>query len=453
MAKTRDMTQGAPLKLLAAFALPMLLGNLFQQLYNMVDMMVVGRFVGYEALAAVGAAGSLDWLVLGIVTGMSQGFTILIAQHFGAKEMATVRKTSAMSIVLAALTALIGTALSLIVTVPLLRLMDTPVDIIGAAHDYLRIIFSGIPIIVAYNLFAAILRALGNSRSPLIALIIASLTNIVLDVVMVVQFDLGVKGVAYATVIAQSLACLYCLIVLLRLPMLRFERSDWRPDWKILGQLLKLGLPIAFQNGIIASGGIILQTIVNGFGKVFVAGAATAYKLCGLMEQAGVSFGQAVGVFTSQNLGAGKKERIREGVRSAHKLSLSVCAVISISMLIFGRQLVSLFVDGEPDIILQVVDVAYQYLCVMSVFMVALYLLFIYRAALQGMGDTFIPMMSGIVEMVMRIGMALLLPRFLGEFGVYIAEVSAWTGACILLAVVYYKRMRALLPPNIAQPT
>lgn len=448
MSRIKDMTKGNPMKLILGFALPLMFGNIFQQLYSMVDTIVVGRVVGVEALASVGAASWLDWLVLGIVIGMTQGFGILMSQRFGAEDMEGLRHSVTMSVLLSIAMAVIFTTVSLIIIRPILGLLNTPENTIDGAERYIRIIFSGITIIVTYNLLAGILRALGDSRTPLAAMILASIVNIVLDILFVAGFRMGIAGVAVATLIAQVCACVYCFLGIRKVQFLHFTREDWRWNGHIAGQLLKLGTPVAFQNGIIAVGGLVVQYIVNGFGFVFVAGVTAAHKLCGLMEMAGTSVGSAVATFAGQNLGAGQFSRIRKGIRASVKISAGISLSIAVLIILTGKWVVRLFITGEVDVVEAVVDAAYPYLVVMSVFLILLYMLFIFRSALQGMGDTVIPMVSGIAELIMRISMVLVLPGILAwlgmqrEYGIYFAEVSAWFSAAVLLAVAYFLRMR-----------
>ena len=442
MARVKDMTKGSPLKLILGFALPLMFGNIFQQLYSMVDTIVVGRVVGVEALASVGAASWLDWLVLGIVMGMTQGFGILMAQRFGAEDREGLRRSITMSVYLSVIMAVVFTIVSLLITRPLLELLQTPDNTIDGAERYIRIIFSGIAIIVTYNMLSNVLRALGDSRTPLYAMITASLVNIGLDILFVAVFNMGIAGVAIATLIAQVCACVYCFIGIRKISFLRLAKEDWRLDKGVIRRLLALGTPVAFQNGIIAAGGLVVQYIVNGFGFLFVAGITAGNKLCGLMEMAGTSVGAAVATFAGQNLGAGQVDRIRQGVRSAAKISSAIALSIAAFIILTGRWVVKLFITGEAEVVESVVAVAYPYLIVMSVMLLVLYMLFIFRSALQGMGDTVIPMISGIVELVMRMSMALLLPLLLKEYGVYLAEVSAWLGVAVLLAVAYAKKMQ-----------
>ena len=444
MATVKDMTTGNPTKLIVGFAIPMIFGNLFQQLYSMVDSIVVGRGVGVEALASVGAASYLDWLVLGILMGITQGFSILISQRFGAGDAMGLRKALTMAVLSALGLMVVMSVIAQLLTRPLLELLRTPENTIDGACLYIRIIFAGIPIIVTYNLLSAILRALGNSRTPLVAMIVAALINVALDLLFVMQLGWGIAGVAIATVIAQVCSCLVCFKALLSIDLIRLEKQDWKPDFKVIGDLFRLGIPVAFQNGIIAAGGLIMQYVINGFGFIFVAGITAGNKLYGLLEQAGVSVGNAVATYAGQNLGAGQLKRIRLGVRRASMVSIGISLVIMALMFLLGRAIMMLYVSGDAATTGQVVDVGVQYLRVMSIMLPILYMLFIYRSALQGMGNTVIPMYSGIVELIMRVCMALLLSYWLGQNGIYFAEVSAWLGAEVLLMISYYRSMRKL---------
>lgn len=310
--------------------------------------------------------------------------------------------------------------------------------------SYLRIIFAGIIVTAAYNTLSSILRALGNSKIPLIATAIASVINVLLDIVFVVGFNLGVAGAAAATVIAQVFSCIICLNTVKNIPMLKISRKDWTFDKHILKRLFKLGTPMAFQNTIIGIGGVIVQAVVNGYGIIFVAGFTAVMKLYGVLELAATSFGYSMSTFTGQNFGAKNYKRIRQGMNSALKMSISTALVISAAIIVFGKKIVTLFVSGTPDEVTAVVGVAYNYLIIMGSLLFILYMLYMYRSALQGMGDTVIPMISGFVELIMRIGSVLILPIFFGQSGIYFAEVIAWLGAEILLMVTYYHRLNKL---------
>lgn len=445
MAHIRDMTTGKPAGLLLSFALPLMAGNICQQLYTMVDTMVVGQVLGVEALASLGAADWLNWLVLGIIMGFTQGFSILISQRFGAEDQDGLRKVTAMSTLLSAVIAVVVTVSSLLLAEPVLRLLNTPDNVLPGSLSYLRIIFSGSVIVTTYNMMASILRAMGDSRTPLYAMLVASVVNIGLDLLFVMGFHWGIPGAAAATVIAQGCSCLFCLAVLRRMSVLRMTKTDWHPDGSLCRRLFQLGLPMAFQNTVIAVGGLVIQFVINGFGFLFVAGFTATNKLYGLLELAATSFGFSMATYAGQNLGAKKYRRICEGMRSALKMAVATSVIISAAMIAFGKPVLLLFISGEPGEVAQVLDIAYTYLFIMCCLLSVLYLLHLYRSALQGMGDTVIPMVSGIAELTMRIGCALLLPIWLGQYGIYFAEIAAWAGAVVILVTFYYIRIHHLL--------
>ena len=435
------MTQGSPTRLLITFALPLMLGNVFQQLYTVVDTAVVGQGVGVEALAAIGAADWLNWLVLSVVQGLAQGFSILMAQYFGAKDYRQLSRTVGASATLCAGAAILMLVLSQGLSEPVLRLLNTPEDIIGDSLLYLRIIFAGIPIITAYNLLASILRALGDSKTPLYAVVVATVVNIGLDLLFVLVFHWGIAGAAGATLIAQGVSTVYCYVNVRRVKLLELRPGDFKLDRSAAGALLKLGSPVAMQNAIISAGGMVVQSVVNRYGMLFIAGFTATNKLYGLLEIAATSYGYAVTSFVGQNLGGGLFRRIRRGMRSAAVIALLTSAVIAVSMLLLGRLFLGLFISGTPEEVEASMDIAYKYLAVMSLFLPVLYMLHIYRSALMGLGDTVVPMISGFVEMVMRVSIALFLPLLLAD-GIYYAEVGAWTGAAVLLTTAYFVRMR-----------
>ena len=312
----KNMTAGSPGKLIITFAIPLMLGNIFQQFYTMADTMIVGQVVGVEALAAVGAGDWLVWLVLGIMTGITQGFSILVSQYYGAGEKENLKCAVAKSYIMTALLSVIVLAVSEGAVYHVLLFLQTPDNVIDLTMLYLRLIFAGVPIIAAYNIFAAILRALGNSRSPLIAMTVAAVINVGLDLLFVAVFGWGVAGAAVATVIAQGFSALYCLLVLRKIRDIRLEKEDFYRQPSMSLRLLKLGTPLAIQNVIISVGGLTVQYVINGFGFLFVAGFTATNKLYGILEMAAVSYGYAITTYVGQNLGAKKYQRIRKGVRS-----------------------------------------------------------------------------------------------------------------------------------------
>lgn len=442
--KVKDMTSGSPARLIMLFAIPLMLGNIFQQLYTMVDTIVVGQIVGVQALAALGAVEWVMWLVLGVASGMTQGFSILIAQYYGAREIKDLKKALAHSYILTAILAAAVLVVSQAGAYGLLRFLNTPENIIGMSMSYLRVVFCGIPMIAAYNIFASALRAMGNSKTPLTAMILAAIINVVLDILFVAQFHMGVAGAAAATVIAQSFSAVYCFLVLRKINIVKLEKSHFSKDVILDKKLLKLGTPIVFQNVIIAVGGLVVQYVVNGYGFLFVAGFTATNKLYGLLEMAAISYGYAIVTYVGQNLGAKRPDRIKKGVRASAVIAAITSAVISVVMILWGKTILSLFISGDPKQTQQVLEIAYRYLFIMACFLWILYFLYVYRSALQGLGDTVIPMMSGVAEFVMRVGVALLLPLAMGENGIFYAEITAWTGAAVLLAVNYYRRVKTL---------
>ena len=443
-ARIRTMTSGSPVKLLVTFALPLMLGNVFQQLYTVVDTAVVGQGVGVQALAALGAGDWLGWLSLGTVQGLTQGFGIPMAQAFGAGDHEKLKKVVGASVILAAIGAVVLFLFDQLMAVPLLTLLQTPAEIMPLALLYLRIIYCGVPVVMTYNLLAAILRSLGDSKTPLHAMIVACFTNIVLDLLFVMVFHWGIAGAAIATVVAQGCSGLFCLLRLRKIRILKLEKAHLRLERAMAVQLLKLGFPTALMNMIIATGGMAIQMVVNGFGVLFIAGFTASNKMYGVLEIAATSYGYAVTTYVGQNLGAGRTDRIKQGVGAACAVAVSTSLAIMFVMLVFGRNILSLFLSGTAQEIAQTMEVAYGYLAVMSVCLPILYLLFVFRSALQGMGNTFLPMVSGIMELAARLAAALTLPMLMGETGVFYAEVLAWLGAVVVLVPSYFVTFRKI---------
>ena len=441
-AKVRDMTKGNPGRLILMFAVPLMVGNVFQQLYTMVDTVVVGQVAGVQALAALGAVEWIMWMVLGVSSGITQGFAILMAQDYGARKWKQLKKTVAHSYVLTTITAVLLFLTSQIFAHWILSFLNTPDNIIGMSLLYLRIVFCGIPVVAAYNVFAGVLRSLGNSRTPLVAMVIAAGINIILDLVFVAGFHMGVAGAALATVIAQCFSALYCFIIVRKIEIVHITRDDFRAVPGLNRKLLSLGTPILFQDVIISVGGLAVQFVVNGYGFLFVAGFTATNKLYGILEMAAISYGYAIVTYVGQNLGAGQISRIKKGVHVSGFLAFLTSAFISVMMFIFGKHILRMFISGDPAQTEQVLGIAWHYLSIMASVLCILYFLYVYRSALQGLGDTMIPMLSGVVEFFIRVGVALLLPKIMGQNGIFYAEITAWTGAAVLLAVSYYIRIR-----------
>lgn len=445
MSKHINMTTGKPLRLLFSFALPLMFGNVFQQLYTVVDTAIVGRGVGMEALAALGSVDWLNWMLLGIAQGYAQGFSVRIAQKFGEGDMKGLRQVAGQSALLSALIALICTVAIQLALPWILMLLRVPSGLRETAARYTRVLMAGLPAVVFYNYCASVLRAVGDSRTPLVAMIVAALTNIALDIVAVFFLGWGIAGAAAATVIAQCLSGVICAVKIRNTPGLHFGKKNLIPRADNCGDLVKIGTPVALKNMIIALGGMVIQSIVNGFDLSFIAGFTATNKLYGLLEIAAISYGYAVTTYVGQNYGAGQIPRIRSGVRSAVILSVLTSLVIAAVMVVFGRPITMLFISAEdPTLVAAAGETAYQYLCVMSASLPVLYLLYVFLSALQGLGLTVSTMVSGIVEFILRVGFATLVGWSGYQSGIFGAEVSAWFGAAAFLAVSYFRGVRKL---------
>lgn len=443
-AKIKDMTIGAPLPLIVSFALPLMVGNIFQQLYTVVDTMVVGKALGVDALAALGATDWLYWMLLGMIQGVTQGFGILMAREFGAKQFESLRSVVGSSVTLSALSAVLFLILGRIAAEPILTLLNTPQSILGSSLLYLRIMFLGIPIVMAYNLLATVLRSLGDGQTPLYAMILAAISNILLDLLFVLVLDWGIAGAAIATLIAQGISSVYCLMKIKKIAFLTLHKSHFALKPAMAGRLLSLGSPMAAQNAIIAVGGMIIQGVVNGYGVAFIGGFTAANKLYGVLEIAATSYGYAMITYVGQNLGAGKIQRIRTGMKWAITVALATSALISAVMLIFGQHIVGAFISGTPEEAAAALKVGVTYLSIMSVCLPILYILHVTRSAVQGMGNTVLPMVSGIAEFVMRTVGVLLLPALMGENGIFAAEVLAWFGADLILVPSFFLMLKRI---------
>ena len=436
------MTAGNPVKLILIFALPILAGNMLQQLYSLIDSLIIGRLLGVTALTAVSASGWLDWAVLSVPMGLAQGYSIYAAQCYGGKRIADLKRSVAQSYLISAAATIFLEITSQLLLHPVLIWMNSPDETIGMTENYLRIIYAGLPIVMCVNMFSGFLHALGNSRVPLIALVCSTTVNIVLDWWFVGSLGMGTNGGACATVIAQAVSAVICFRAVVRIPELKPESTDYRPDRKVIRKLVRLGFPIAFQNLIISLGGLVLQGVVNTFGFIFMAGYNAAARFQGLIEIAGTALGNAAGTFTGQNFGAGKMDRVRNGLRRSAQIGFILAVSVGLIMVFFGKPLLSLFIREEAGVSDQVMHFGYDFLRIMAAGLPMLYLLFIYRTTLQGLGDTVVPMVSGFMELALRIGSALLLPAIIGYWGVYLAEIAAWIGAGVFLIIGCYRRIK-----------
>ncbi len=432
-----NMTEGNPVRLIVSFAVPLMIGNVFQQLYSVVDSMVVGKFLGVDALAALGISGWPGFIVLGMIQGIAQGVSILMARDFGKEDLPSLKKTYGNGLILCGGFCLCLLLAALLLAPAMLYLLSTPARLQPHALLYLRITFAGIPIIMGYNLFASALRALGDSRTPLYAMIVASVLNIVLDILFVRGLSWGIGGAAVATVLAQLFSMIICLAVILRLPQLKIAKDDLNPVPGLIRQMLILSTPMALQNFLIAGGGMVVQYAATQFSVEFIAGFTAGAKLHGVLEIATSSFGFAMTTYVAQNLGAGRMDRIHRGVRSAMGAAVATSLIIAGIMLASGRLILRGFVSGTPQEVATTIDVGYRYLAIMCLCLPVLYLLYVFRSSLQGLGNTVLPMVSAISELIMRTSSALLLTALIGETGLFIAEVAAWFGADFVLIPSY----------------
>ena len=437
MAKVTDMTKGKPAVLLLSFAFPLILGNLGQQLYMIVDAIIVGRGVGVKALAAVGATDWTYWLILWVIQALTQGFATRISHHFGEKNIAKLRKSITMSVFLCVGIGILLTVLALLLVIPMLHVLKTPTDIFDGASSYLFTMFAGTLIVMAYNMASAILRAFGDGKTPLIAMGIAASTNIVLDLLFVLVFGFGIVGAAIATLIAQLISFLYCLTVIRKIDFIKTQRNDWQWDSRIVYELCAMGLPLALQHVLIAIGGMILQSTINSQGFVFVAGFTATNKIYGLLESSAFALNYATTTYISQNYGAGLYDRIHKGMKSATLIGVIMSFCIAILMIVFGKNILQLFIDSSDSNATDVLAIAYRYLATMSTLLFSLYLLHIYRSALQGLENAFCPMFSGIIEFTMRVVAALIFTKIWGSAVIFFAEILAWVGAAVFVIAAY----------------
>lgn len=440
---TKDMTTGSPVKLILFFSIPLLIGNIFQQFYSMVDTIIVGKFLGVKALAAVGSTSSMSFLILGFILGLCSGFSVLISQRFGANDNEGLKEAVASSIILSIAMAIIITIISIFTSKPLLRLMNTPKDIINNSYSYIVIIYAGTFAAFFYNMISSILRSIGDSKTPLYFLIVSSILNIVLDLVFIINFKIGVAGAAYATVISQGVAGLLCLIYTAKkYPILKLEKKHFITGTKHFVTHLKIGLPMALQFSITAIGVIILQSAINSFGSNVVAAHTSASKVEQLVMQPSITFGVTMATYCAQNLGAGNIERIQEGVKKCTMINIIIGLISGFILILFGEFFIKMFISNSDN---SVIDTAKLYLTTVSIFFIPLSLIFIYRNALQGMGYTFIPMMAGFYELLARTVVAFTLPTFIGYLGICIASPVAWLSAAIPLAFDYRRKINTLL--------
>lgn len=445
---SRTLTTGSPWRVILAFSVPLLIGNVVQQMYHVVDAIVVGRWLGVDALAAVGATGSMLFLLIGFAWGLTSGFAIPTAQAFGAGDHAAVRRSVAAGTALTAITSVVLTVVAPFLSRPLLELLQTPPQLLDGATTFAVVSFLGAGATMFFNYLAAIIRAIGDSRTPLIFLTVACLFNIALVVLMVGPLGWGVGGAALATVVSQALSVLLCLeYIRRRIPVLRMARSDWRVTRSDLAVHLRLGLPMGFQASIIAIGTLAVQVRLNELGAEAVAAYTTASRVDGLAIALLQSLGLAVSMFVAQNYGGGRPDRIRQGVAQATWMAVIGSVLLGVVLVTLGAPLVRLFVGDGAD---EVVALAALMLVINGATYTALGVLFVLRGALQGLGHTLVPTITGIVELFMRAGAAVVLGALIGFAGVAWSNPLAWLGATVILIPAYLRARRELASMPVA---
>lgn len=440
---TRDLTSGMPLKVISMFTLPLVLGNLFQQFYSLADTIIVGRFVGVNALAAVGATGSVNYLILGFVIGICNGFAIPIAQCFGGKDFCRMRRYVANAGWLCLAMSVLLTAATVIFTRPIMQLMQTPSDIISDASLYIGWIFAGIPFVFLYNMVSAIMRALGDSKTPLYFLVLTSVLNVGLDLYLIIVYDMGVLGAALATDISQAISGVVSFLYMLRrFTVLRMEGDERRVDAEACGRLCGMGVPMGLQCSITAIGSVIMQSAVNVLGSTAVAAVTAAGKTQNLLTVPLESVGTAMATYSGQNLGASKLGRIRRGTNSAMLLITVYSVAAAIFLHFFDVVIIGLFIDTEVET--TIVSMASEYMFWNSLFFIPLGALIVWRYIIQGLGYSTLAMMAGVAEMIARTIVALLLVPTLGYFGAELSNPAAWVAACVFLWPAYRWTMNQL---------
>lgn len=448
------LTTGRPWRVILAFAVPLLIGNIVQQLYQFVDAVVVGRHLGVDALAAVGATGALLFLLLGFAWGLTSGFAIPTAQAFGAGDLAAVRRSVAAGSILTAIASVVLTVGGPLLAGPALELLHTPPELLASATIFAQVSFLGAGATMFFNYLAAIIRAIGDSRTPLVFLTLTCGLNVVLVLLIVGVFNGGVAGAAISTVISQAVTVALCLsFIRRRVPALQLARADWRTSRATLADHLRLGLPMGFQASIIAIGTLAVQMRLNEFGTEAVAAYTTASRVDSLAVALLASLGLAVSMFVAQNYGGQRPDRIRTGVVQAVWMSIAASVILGGILIAFGAPMVRVFIGAGSD---DVVALAAFMLLVNGATYSLLGVLFVLRGALQGLGQTMVPTVTGVVELVMRVGAAIVLGSLMGFAGVVFSNPLAWAGAVLLLVPAYiraHRRLATMAVNRTAPPT
>ncbi len=432
---TKELTIGNPYKLILLFMLPIFIGNAFQQMYMLVDSLIVGRIIGLDALAAVGAAGPFIFLIISFVFSSTQGFTIITAQKFGAREFDMVKKSFAASIILSSLVAFVLTVISTPFSYYLLDFLKTPHDIINSSTSYLVIMFAGIFATVFYNLSANTIRALGDSKTPLYFLILSSFINIFMDLLFIIKFNMGIKGAAYATIVSQSISTILCASYMFaKFPILRLRKQDWNLSKEFLYEHLHVGIPMGFQMSVMTIGIIAIQYVLNTFGSTTIAAFTAGTRIDQMFSQVFLALGATMAVFAAQNFGANEINRIKQGIKAGTVISISLSLTIILLITMFSKYMILWFMT---EINQEVVNLAQQYLYIIMFFYIFFGFLMIFRNVMQGMGQVMAPLFSGFCELFARIFCAIVLAKYLGYIGVCVATPAAWVLGTIILFILF----------------
>ncbi|MDR0908356.1 MAG: MATE family efflux transporter [Spirochaetaceae bacterium] len=448
---TRNLTQGKPWLLILLFTLPLLIGNLFQQFYNMADAFIVGRTIGVNALAAVGSTGSINFLIMGFLMSFCMGASIITSQRFGAGDMEGVRKSFAVCIILGLMVTAVLMVISILVTRKLLEILQTPDEIINDAYAYIIIIWWGMPACFLFNLLSMAMRAVGDSTTPLYFLVIACIINIILDFVFILLFKMGVAGAGYATVIAQLISGLLCIpVIIKKYEMLKVRADDFKMSGKDLWEHFRVGFPMGFQMSIIAIGSVTVTFALNRLGALALAANTAAQKIDTIANMPINSFGSAITTYAAQNFGAKKYQRIKQGMFQCFTMSSIFSVVMCAVYWIFGDELARFFIGDVPE----VTSLSYFWLKVQGSGYIMLSWLFATRQTLQGLGKSMITTNAGLAECVMRIFAALILGSYFGYQGVCFSNILAWGGACVPLTIfiiIEFKKLTRLEGAQKAQ--
>ncbi|MDR1532182.1 MAG: MATE family efflux transporter [Clostridiales bacterium] len=425
MAKSRDFTAGNPTTLMLKFAWPLILSMVLQNLYNTMDMIIVGRYLGNDALAAVGTTASISMLVLMLISGATMGMSVVVSQFYGAKDEIRVKKAICTSFYLITALSLVFSIIGAVFTMDFLRVMNVPDNIIGDAAVYLRIIFLGSITTALYNMASFIMRSLGDSLTPMITLIISSVLNVGLNILFVAAFGLGVPGVAYATVIATALSAVVCWVILWRkMPIIHPTRETLKPDFEVIKLVVRIGVPSALMSSSMALGNVIIQTVVNGFGPTVMAAYSAATKIEALVAYAPGGLTQGMQVFTGQNVGARQYERVRQGFRSSMKLIVGFSACTLLALVLLGRPLMTIFTSDGGEM----VEIGRTYLMISGLGSILCGILFLCRSTLTGAGDAMAAIYISVIELAGRIIGSFVLARYFGYAGAFIGTVTGWLG-------------------------